>query len=114
MDNQGFKLLDVAGQRSERKKWIPYFADATGVIFVAAISEYDQVIADDGKSNRLLECIHLFTEIMNNPYFAATPIVLFLNKCDLFRDKIKRIPLNVCFPKYRGEQSYEVSQLYKT
>jgi hypothetical protein len=36
------RMLDVAGQRSERKKWIPYFQNATAVIFVAALSEYDQ------------------------------------------------------------------------
>jgi GTPase SAR1 family protein len=112
IDSQLFKLLDVAGQRSERKKWIPYFSNATGVIFVAAISEYDQVLNEDMKTNRLLESIYLFTEIINNPYFINTPIVLFLNKCDLFFEKLKKIPLNVCFPKYRGEQNYEVNKIY--
>jgi dihydroxyacetone kinase DhaKLM complex PTS-EIIA-like component DhaM len=39
-----FKLMDVGGQRNERKKWIHCFEGVTAVLFVAAISEYDQVI----------------------------------------------------------------------
>ena len=36
-------MFDVGGQRNERKKWIHCFDSVTAVIFVAAISEYDQV-----------------------------------------------------------------------
>jgi guanine nucleotide-binding protein G(i) subunit alpha len=34
--------FDVGGQRSERKKWIHCFEDVTAIVFVVAISEYDQ------------------------------------------------------------------------
>ena len=37
-----FRLVDVGGQRNERRKWIHAFEGVTAVIFVAAISEYDQ------------------------------------------------------------------------
>lgn len=40
-------MFDVGGQRNERKKWIHCFDDVTAVIFVAAISEYDQVLYED-------------------------------------------------------------------
>ena len=36
-------MFDVGGQRSERKKWIPCFEDVTAIIFIVALSEYDQV-----------------------------------------------------------------------
>ena len=38
-----FKMFDVGGQRNERKKWIHCFESVTAVMFVAAISEFDQV-----------------------------------------------------------------------
>jgi hypothetical protein len=37
------RMFDVGGQRTERRKWIHYFDDTTAVMFVAAISAYDQV-----------------------------------------------------------------------
>ena len=40
-----FFMYDVGGQQSERRKWIHLFSDVNGVIFVSALSEYDQVIA---------------------------------------------------------------------
>ena len=38
-----FYMYDVGGQQSERRKWIHLFSDVNGVIFVSALSEYDQV-----------------------------------------------------------------------
>lgn len=43
MDEHKFLVVDVGGQRNERRKWIHCFEGVTAVIFVAAISEYDQV-----------------------------------------------------------------------
>lgn len=37
-------MVDVGGQRSERRKWIHCFENVTSIIFLAAISEYDQVL----------------------------------------------------------------------
>jgi hypothetical protein len=39
-----FFMYDVGGQQSERRKWIHLFSDVNGVIFVSALSEYDQVL----------------------------------------------------------------------
>lgn len=40
-------MFDVGGQRSERKKWIHCFENVTAIIFLVAISEYDQVLIED-------------------------------------------------------------------
>lgn len=40
-------LLDVGGQRSERKKWIHCFEAVTSIVFVVALSEYDQVLLEE-------------------------------------------------------------------
>jgi hypothetical protein len=40
-------MFDVGGQRSERKKWIHCFENVTAIIFLIAISEFDQVLIED-------------------------------------------------------------------
>lgn len=42
-----YRLFDVGGQRSERKKWIHCFEDVTAIIFCVALSGYDQVLHED-------------------------------------------------------------------
>ena len=37
-------MIDVGGQRSERRKWIHCFDNVTSLMFLVALSEYDQVI----------------------------------------------------------------------
>ena len=89
IDGVDFEMYDVGGQRNERKKWIHCFEDVTAVIFVAALSEYDQALFEDTSSNRMTEAITLFGDICNNAVFQSSSIILFLNKKDLFEEKIK-------------------------
>lgn len=42
-----YRMVDVGGQRSERKKWIHCFEGVTAIIFCVAMSEYDLVLAED-------------------------------------------------------------------
>jgi len=107
-----FKLIDVGGQRNERRKWIHSFENVTAVIFVAAISEYDQVLYEDEKENRLTETFRVFDQICNNEYFLNTAMILFLNKTDLFQEKIKRVPLSNHFADYTGDNSFESASSY--
>ncbi len=85
-----FRVFDVGGQRSERKKWIHCFEDVTAIIFIVALSEYDQVLVEDETTNRMHESLRLFDSICNNKWFVNTSIILFLNKKDLFEEKILR------------------------
>ncbi|RCN47605.1 g-protein alpha subunit [Ancylostoma caninum] len=96
------RMFDVGGQRSERKKWIHCFEGVTAIIFCVAMSEYDMVLAEDDEMNRMIESMKLFDSICNNKWFTETSIILFLNKKDLFEEKIKRSPLTRCFPEYTG------------
>jgi len=102
-----FRMVDVGGQRSERKKWMYCFQDVTAVIFCVALSEYDLKLYEDDTTNRMHESLKLFKEICNTKWFANTSMILFLNKKDLFEDKIKKIDLNVCFPEYNGGRDYD-------
>eukprot|EP00062_Callorhinchus_milii_P006725 gi/632947563/ref/XP_007889109.1/ PREDICTED: guanine nucleotide-binding protein G(i) subunit alpha-1 [Callorhinchus milii] len=107
-----FKMFDVGGQRSERKKWIHCFEGVTAIIFCVALSDYDLVLAEDEEMNRMHESMKLFDSICNNKWFTDTSIILFLNKKDLFEEKIKRSPLTICFPEYAGSNTYEEAAAY--
>ena len=97
-----FKVLDAGGQRSERKKWIHSFQGITAVLFVLAMSEYDQMLFEDERVNRMNESIMLFDALLNSKWFRDTPFILFLNKMDLFDEKVKRMPIRKYFPEYQG------------
>ena len=58
-----FRVIDVGGQRTQRRKWIHVFDNVTALIFIAAISDYDLVLSEDNKVVRgkkllfVTECI---------------------------------------------------------
>ncbi|KAM8975244.1 guanine nucleotide-binding protein G(i) subunit alpha-3 isoform 1-T1 [Pelodytes ibericus] len=107
-----FKMFDVGGQRSERKKWIHCFEGVTAIIFCVALSDYDLLLAEDEEMNRMHESMKLFDSICNNKWFIDTSIILFLNKKDLFEEKISRSPLTICYPEYSGSNTYEEAAAY--
>jgi guanine nucleotide-binding protein subunit alpha len=115
-------MFDVGGQRSERKKWIHCFENVTSIIFCVALSEYDQMLLEESNQvspfsettahphpsltntsqNRMMESLVLFDSVVNSRWFMRTSIILFLNKVDLFRQKLPRSPLSNYFPDYSG------------
>ena len=95
-------IYDVGGERSERKKWIHCFDNVTLVIFCVSLSEYDQSLMEDKNQNRFQESLVLFDNIVNSRWFARTSVVLFLNKIDLFAEKLNRVPMENYFPDYTG------------
>jgi GTPase SAR1 family protein len=78
------------------------FTDVAAVLFCVALSEYDLKLFEDNQTRRMDESLKLFREIVNSKWFVDTCIILFLNKCDLFREKIKKVPITVQFPEYQG------------
>ena len=107
-----FRMVDVGGQRSERKKWLYCFEGVNGIIFCTALSGYDLVLEEDENVNRLIESMKLFESICNNKWFVKTTIIIFFNKKDLFEEKIQYSPLTICFPEYSGPDDYEEAIAY--
>lgn len=105
-------MVDVGGQRSERKKWIHCFEDVTAIIFLSALSGYDECLEEDPSVNRMQESLKLWKYIANTKWFSKTSIILFLNKRDLFEEKIKKKNINECFPDYKGPQTFEATTDY--
>jgi len=102
-----YRMFDVGGQRSERKKWIHCFENVTAIVFLVAISEYDQMLYEDESVNRMQEALALFDSICNSRWFTRTSIILFLNKIDLFREKLERSPISNYFPDYMGGSDFQ-------
>ena len=119
IDWRSFRLVavDVAAQRSDKKRWIHYFEDVVAVAFVAALSHFDVLVtksaASDGGSeatastaNALLEAEQLFHTVAKSDWFPHAQIMLFLNKRDLFKDKLAQgRQLTLAYPDYAGDHS---------
>ena len=50
IDDRIYRIFDVGGQRSERKKWIYCFEGVTAVLFLVALSGYDSCLCEDKDS----------------------------------------------------------------
>lgn len=104
LDTIIFRMVDVGGQRSERRKWIHCFENVTSIMFLVALSEYDQVLVESDSENRMEESKALFRTIITYPWFQNSSIILFLNKKDLLEEKIMYSHLADYFPEFDGPQ----------
>ncbi|KAI8895177.1 guanine nucleotide binding protein, alpha subunit [Globomyces pollinis-pini] len=107
-----YRMFDVGGQRSERKKWMHCFENVTAIVFLVAISEYDQVLVEDETTNRMTEALTLFESICNSRWFVQTSMILFLNKVDLFKIKLPKSPMGKYFPEYTGPDEFEPASAF--
>lgn len=119
-----FRMVDVGGQRSERRKWIHCFENVTSIIFLVALSEYDQILFESENEvcifnilasinlvinniinlqNRMEESKALFKTIITYPWFQHSSVILFLNKKDLLEEKIMYSHLVDYFPDFEGK-----------
>ncbi|KAG8905560.1 hypothetical protein FRB99_008665 [Tulasnella sp. 403] len=97
-------MLDVGGQKSERRKWIHCFQNVTTILFLVSLSGYDQCLAEDKDANQMQDAMAIWDSICHSQWFKSTSIILFLNKTDLFEEKIKASHIKTFFPDYEGSQ----------
>eukprot|EP00469_Lotharella_globosa_P007014 CAMPEP_0167784174 /NCGR_PEP_ID=MMETSP0111_2-20121227/7488_1 /TAXON_ID=91324 /ORGANISM="Lotharella globosa, Strain CCCM811" /LENGTH=1561 /DNA_ID=CAMNT_0007675211 /DNA_START=235 /DNA_END=4920 /DNA_ORIENTATION=+ len=100
--DQIFKIVDVAGQRGSRSRWIPLFTTANACLFVCSLAGYNRYLLEENDKLRIYEGLELFDDIVNQPALRKVPIILFLNKVDLFEKEIKTTSLQHAFPQYSG------------
>jgi guanine nucleotide-binding protein G(i) subunit alpha len=74
MDNFIYRIVDVRGQSSESKKWAHCFEDIRLVLFLAALSEYDQRLYEDPTANRMQEAMNLFTDTCKSDWLKHSAI----------------------------------------
>jgi len=96
-------MVDVGGQKSERRKWIHCFQDVTSILFLVSLSGYDQCLIEDKDANQMQDAMTIWDSICHSQWFKQTSIILFLNKNDLFEKKIMHSDIKNFFPDYDGE-----------
>ena len=70
------------------------FEGVHAILFVVNLNAYNQVLFEDSTKNRMMESLELFKSVVHNPLFFVTPIVLVLNKKDLFEQEIARVDVS--------------------
>ena len=88
-----FNVQLLKMQSNDHKKWIHCFHQVRIIIFMASLSCYDD-------KESMLNSMEMFQDICASPWLPNSDFVLFLNKWDLFRDKLRTILLSTYFPEY--------------
>ncbi|KAJ6481724.1 heterotrimeric G protein alpha subunit [Mycena sanguinolenta] len=108
-----WKLYDVGGCRTMRAAWLPFFENTDVIIFLCPVSCFDERLDEDTRVNRLEDSTLLWRSICASKLLAKTQLILFLNKCDLLKRKLKRgIKLKTYLPSY-GDRPNEVIPVVK-
>ncbi|TFK34978.1 guanine nucleotide binding protein, alpha subunit [Crucibulum laeve] len=82
-------LYDVGGSRTIRHAWVPFFDNVNAIIFLAPISCFDERLLEDSRVNRLEDSFLLWRTVCSSKLLSRTTLILFLNKCDLLRRKLR-------------------------
>uniref|UniRef100_A0A0N5AZL2 G-protein alpha subunit n=1 Tax=Syphacia muris TaxID=451379 RepID=A0A0N5AZL2_9BILA len=98
-----YRFIDVGGQRSQRQKWFQCFEDIMSILFMVASCEYDQVILEDRRTNRVVESRSIFETIVNNKSFTNVSVILFMNKSDLLEKKVPKSDIRQYFADFTGD-----------
>ena len=101
-DQLSLMMVDVGGQRTERNKWVHCFEGVHAVLFCVSLDDYALDLKEDATTNAMQESLRVFAWAINNKWLHTKPIVLFLNKKDLFERIIKYVSISCSFPDYSG------------
>jgi len=84
-----FCMVDVGGQKPERKKWIDLLRQGVKcIIFFSALDEYDVESAEAENATKLEVSKQVFADLVNDEEFLDVLVIVFFNKYDLFQEKI--------------------------
>ncbi|KAL4231060.1 guanine nucleotide-binding protein subunit alpha [Mactra antiquata] len=112
VDDLLYRVIDVAGQKSQRKKWIHLFENVTVVLFFVSLSGFDETLEEDDTLNSLTDSLNTFHDVSHNHYLDKTDFLLFLNKYDLFKEKLKTVQLKTFLASYDGENTPDACVKY--
>lgn len=73
-------------------------ANPDAVLYFTSLPDYDIPVMVDSKKTRLQESLEIWETVTLEPAFAATTLILFLNKIDIFKEKLKTSSYKKTFP----------------
>ena len=88
------------------------FENVSVVFFVVALSEFNQLLAEDTTTNRVAEAATLFDSIANSRWFNNSGLLLFFNKVDLLEQKLRTTDFRESFPDFAGANTGPEVQQY--
>eukprot|EP01083_Nonionella_stella_P147762 466724_1 len=114
-----FCIIDVGGQRGERKKWFWALASGgnyiynddkkrcpTDCIFVVALDQFCKCLFEDESANALMENLQLFKDCLEHKMMRNMQFILFFTKLDLFKECLKVTDLSMLYgERYKGIES---------
>jgi GTPase SAR1 family protein len=98
-----FRVIDTGGQRCERNKWFNLFKIATAVVFVAALSQYDELCYEDEITNKVIESLKVLENLGQMSELSDIPFYLYLNKQDIFLNQLTKENISNAFPEIPRE-----------
>lgn len=108
VDKYTWTIVDVGGQKVERRKWVHSQQGMNALIFFVALDEYDVTSEDEPEKTKMEEALDIWDETVNSENLAPNlPVILFLNKQDLFREKLEKVPLKKTYKKYKGGKDFD-------
>eukprot|EP00475_Leptophrys_vorax_P039872 TRINITY_DN7296_c0_g1_i1.p1 TRINITY_DN7296_c0_g1~~TRINITY_DN7296_c0_g1_i1.p1 ORF type:complete len:421 (-),score=79.42 TRINITY_DN7296_c0_g1_i1:64-1230(-) len=104
-DGSGNKLtiVDFGGARPVRAEWTNSLSNLRSddiALFVVGLTEYDENIREDQRTDRIVEALSVLQEIVNH---TSIDIALVFTKRDLFNKKFLRVPLRRYYWNFSGK-----------
>ena len=105
-----YKVIDVGGQRAERRRFLHVFDNMHAVLFVTSLSEYNMTLFEAVGEPRLDESLKLWKLVCSKETFKQSALVLFFNKLDLFKQKYYRnkVPLPTLSQEFTAKKPPQV------
>ncbi|CAD5118215.1 DgyrCDS6938 [Dimorphilus gyrociliatus] len=99
-----YKVIDVAGQRSQRHKWISLFEGVTAIVFITSLTSYSEGTYEDSSLNSLHDSLSAFGSVITNQFLKNTNFILLLNKKDLLGKRLADVPFSSIIENYKGRR----------
>eukprot|EP01080_Neovahlkampfia_damariscottae_P000777 gene777-9027_t len=108
---QKFVVYDTGGQRNERLKWKWITEKANAVIYVGALSQYNETCYEDETTNKILECLSVLGSVLEDEKVFGLPFYLYLNKRDVLLEQLQLEDISVAFPDCPKELKFKENNL---